>query len=152
MPLPKTDEGLRAIDLAWSAGIFEGEGSIMISKLGKRSLGALLVSVTNTDMEMITELQKLFGGRISGLRTSGGNRKDYRRWRIAAVQAATFLQSILPYLRTKKYRDRCELALQFQRQKLRTDWRNLPEAYGEWQQLCYDQMRALNQRGLEPRP
>lgn len=48
---------IREVDLAWSAAIIEGEGSIRINSATHRNLGALIVSVTNTDREIIDWFQ-----------------------------------------------------------------------------------------------
>ena len=92
---------------AWVAGFFEGEGCVLITK----EL-VLRVTVTNTDVKLLTKLKELCGGDI----TKGGvSRKGthVKRWRIANNKAYGFLRDILPYLVGNK-KDEVELALQFE--------------------------------------
>ena len=94
-------------DMAWVAGIFEGEGCVLVTK------GLTLsVTVTNTDVRLLGRLKELCGGDIC----SGGTTKIHthvKRWRIAHKSAYGFLRGIQPYLVGNK-RDEVELALQFE--------------------------------------
>jgi hypothetical protein len=68
--------------------------------------------------------------------------------------AARFLEDVLPYMRTDRYRKRAELGLEFQRQKSKLSTVNRTDAYRERQWDFYDAMTKLNLRGLcvPPRP
>ncbi len=110
--------------LIYTAGLFDGEGSIIIqrakpnSKLGQKSpVYWLSVSIGMTDKETIMWLKKTFGGNITPeiLVNWRPSRKPYFHWRITSRQALGFLESILPYLRSKQKQSR--VAIQFQSQK-----------------------------------
>ncbi len=51
------------VDLSYAAGLFDGEGSIFILKANQTYF--LTVSITNTNLDVLREIQKLVGGQIS---------------------------------------------------------------------------------------
>ena len=55
---------LRKTDLAWAAGIIDGEGSVMLIKHHKNENPCPVVSVTNTSMELLEKMRDMFGGTI----------------------------------------------------------------------------------------
>lgn len=66
----------QAIDFAWAAGFFEGEGHIRIRKFTKRRRmpeHQLHIVIANTHYESIQWLQEMFGGRIHTLRRGTGS-------------------------------------------------------------------------------
>jgi hypothetical protein len=101
--------------LAYLAGLFDGEGGIFIlrKERNNRFLYWLEISITNTDVELISWIQSVVGSRIS-LKPEmfKVNGKPIHRWRASANQAATFLAMIKPWLKTK--RERAEIAIAFQ--------------------------------------
>lgn len=104
-------------DLAWAAGIMEGEGSIRINKATKRNLGALILTVTSTDVDMITPLYEWFGG---GIRPNFTRTEclDAWRWTTAARQAARALEAIRPYCRRRHFIRKIDHGLAYQAQKV----------------------------------
>lgn len=105
--------------LAYLAGLFDGEGSIVICcSSGKKNRIAssywLQVGITNTDRELIDWLYDTFGGHIS----DNSHSPSYKRqrpcwaWRVTTREAGRFLKSIYPYLRIKK--NQAEIAIEFQ--------------------------------------
>lgn len=135
------------LELAWAAGVFEGEGSVRINKPTQRNRGALLCDMVNT----CPEITQFFADRWGGYHRpvpAAPPRNAYWRWRVAALEAARFLRDIRPYLRTAKYLTRVELALSFQDQKRRAH--NRGALYLATQDEYYEQMRDLNVRGVRP--
>jgi hypothetical protein len=51
----------RELDIAWAAGLFEGEGSIVISREGRVAL-----QVHMTDEDVMRHLAEVLGGNITG--------------------------------------------------------------------------------------
>jgi hypothetical protein len=92
-------------DLAWAAGIMDGEGCIAI-KLDSKKPGwtrhELKVDVTNTNEPIIRKLQAMFGGGISIPKSQGPNRRRVAHWQIYGRRAAGCLRAILPYMVAKK--------------------------------------------------
>lgn len=108
----------KEIDLAYAAGIIDGEGSIGVySNKDKRvTLGKkfrLTVQVGMSDPQPIDFLHYVFGGSST---TVNGRQSGYRLrylWALSTQQAKGFLIAILPYLKGK--REQAEVAIQFQK-------------------------------------
>jgi hypothetical protein len=135
------------LELAWAAGVFEGEGSVRINKPTARNRGALLCDMVNTAPEITAFFADRWGGYHRPI-PAAPPRNAYWRWRVAALEAARFLRDVQPYLRTEKYRTRVDLALAFQDQKRRSSGLNRGALYLATQDQYYEQMRDLNVRGV----
>jgi LAGLIDADG-like domain len=101
--------------LAYLAGLFDGEGSIFILRKVRngRNYYWMEISITNTDKGLIDWIQSVVGGRKSlQPETYTANGKPIFRWRASSIQASSFLQMVMPWLRIK--RDRAEIAISFQ--------------------------------------
>ena len=98
------------IDLAWAAGLFEGEGSVRIEKPNKRNLGCLSVDIVNTDKEICVFFMDRWKGYLVTYK-SNGNRRQYYRWRAAARNGYRFLVDIRPFTRTKRICTRISLGI-----------------------------------------
>jgi hypothetical protein len=110
---------LKVETLAYVAGLFDGEGSIVIGcSIGrtnrKNPCYFLQVGITNTDRELIDWLRSTFGGHISdnSHSPSRSTQRPCWAWRVTSRQAHGFLRNILPYLRTKK--PQALIAIEFQ--------------------------------------
>lgn len=132
-------------EMNWQAGLFEGEGTIRITKPAPRNLGVLEVSISNTDIEILRPFHEMWGGSLRR-GTNIGNRRPHYRWRAAALEARDFLWGLWPCLRTDKYKARCVLGLDFQEQKLGHGYR-ATDAYRAAQWWYYEEMAKLNRRG-----
>lgn len=136
---------LSVVELAWAAGMFEGEGSVRINSATTRNLGALLVDLVNTDQSLVQWFHERWPGYL-GAGAFAGNRRPFWRWRIASLRAASFLIAIEPFVVGAK-RERVRLGIEFQRQKRASHAHNCDDAYRERQRLYHGQMKALNARG-----
>lgn len=132
-------------DLAWTAGIIEGEGSIRINRPGKRNLGHLVLAVTSTDADMLTPLNEWWPGFLKPVSTRP-ECKDAYSWVIAAKAAEICLLSIRPFCRVERILTKIDLGLQFQAQKMGGRG-NRTDAYRDRQWEFYEQMKVLNRRG-----
>lgn len=97
-----------ATDIAYAAGILDGEGTVCLNMTGKpgAKLPRAVVNITNQNTELLEWLRDRWGGRIYELT---GNRR--RGWPICwALQftkrgeARAFLASATPYLIVKRQR------------------------------------------------
>lgn len=75
----------RAIDLAWAAGLFEGEGSFLLTRQSTaRRRGYLNLKVTMTDEDIVRKLHRILGvGRVTGPFVNAGDPghwKPHWRW------------------------------------------------------------------------
>lgn len=103
----------KGADLAYTAGIIDGEGCIGIYPQQKKWF-RLNVTVSNTNEWLIQWFKFNYGGHITSY-PEHGTRKDKWVWEIWTKQAGKFLELIIPYLKIKK--PQAELAIRFQQQK-----------------------------------
>ena len=120
-------------DLAYIAGIIDGEGCITIIRrnitparpdMRSPSYG-LRLTVNMCDREPVLFLQECFPAPVTvQSRPSEVNRSPRYRWYTSGLKATHILHSILPYLKGK--RDQAEIGLDFMRFKksLRVQPRN----------------------------
>ena len=105
-------------DLAYAAGIIDGEGCIFIGrtwhKRDKRLTHVLQVKVSMIDREALLWLRQNFGYRrkvliMENRQTRGWN--NVYTWHLTGAGAEKFLRKILPYLKVK--RQQAKVALRF---------------------------------------
>lgn len=106
---------MKKVDLAYTAGIMDGEGSIGIAKHKSKSCRTgytleLCVQVTTSDEWLCQWLKFGFGGSLSHSTNSAGN--PMWHWIIVARKASQFLRLICPHLKLKQ--PQAKLAIQFQ--------------------------------------
>jgi hypothetical protein len=82
------------IDIAWSAGIWEGEGSV--STHNKRRA---TVIVTQKDTEILYRLRDWFGGSVLGKK---GKEESCHVWLACGDRGRYFLALIYPFLSTRR--------------------------------------------------
>ena len=104
-------------DLAYLAGIIDGEGCIGIypNKNKTVNLGVthrMSIQVGMCDIEAVQFIHQIFGGSMQSYKGSTSNRRVRHHWLIASRQAQTLLREVLPYLKTKS--KQAELAIEFQ--------------------------------------
>lgn len=137
------------LELAWAAGLFEGEGSVRINKATRRNLGHLIASVCNTDRQVIEFFQERWPAYM---KPATGLRPEQRPawvWVIAARRAAAFLSQIQPYLQTDRVREKARVGLEFQQGKCYGRGYRLTDEYRVEQFNAYLWMKELNVRGRD---
>lgn len=93
------------LDIAWAAGVYEGEGSCVRSGKGKNSF---CVSVAQKDPELLYRLRDLFGGSVKeypnnrGTKFTNGKSFTVFAWRVSGNYARLFLAVIYSYLTTRR--------------------------------------------------
>jgi len=97
------------IDLAYAAGVIDGEGCISLSKTAFSY--SLQLSVHNTDKRLIDWLQFKFGGGVYDHVPANGKRKKTYAWTITGSAVKPILVEVLRYLIVKK--EEAKLALDF---------------------------------------
>lgn len=110
---------INKLDRVYTAGLFDGEGSIMINrqlpKKGKQRSPAyfLNVRVKMTDKKIIDWLHQTFGGYMcSGDNPARKNRSPIWAWQVVSRKAEKFLKLIAPFMQVKKHQ--ADLALEYQ--------------------------------------
>lgn len=92
---------------AYTAGIIDGEGTISIvrnkpHRNNKSPTYDPKVFVTNTNLEALMFLKKIYGGSLTKMTRVKKVWTTCYRWSIGAKEVGTFLKSIVPYLIIKK--------------------------------------------------
>lgn len=86
-----------AIDIAWAAGIYEGEGTCRLCGRGKRSFA---LAVVQKEPEILIRLRDWFGGNIS--LPSPGHKTSCHTWNACGDRARIFLALIYPFLSARR--------------------------------------------------
>ena len=152
-------EDISEIDLAYAAGIIDGEGCIGIWRDATRTRRrgyciTLRVKVDMVDFVVPTWLKTKFGGSLR-LSHKKGNRRDQYSWLLTARQARDFLGLVLPYLKTK--RTHAEVAIEFQNLKVKLAggrdslgrFALKSKALCEGEEILEKKMRDFNKRGID---
>jgi hypothetical protein len=142
-----------ASEVAYCAGVLDGEGTIAITRNRPRgptqhspSFG-LIVSVSNTNNALILFLCSLWGGTVIVSSKPKGNRRAAYRWLISGRKAVPFLKAVLPFLIIK--RAEAELGIKFQSTKHYGPKRLSEKTINE-RQIMMDRMSALKGRLHKP--
>jgi hypothetical protein len=107
-------------ELAWAAGLFDGEGSIGVYKNATSSF--LLARINMCHKEAINHFHDIVTVGTGQLYTpKQKNRRPYWKWRANGEEAAKVLKLLYPFLLVKS-----------RQANLVLDWPNVDKAYVEW--------------------
>jgi hypothetical protein len=98
-------------ELAYTAGLFDGEGSISLVRQKNNRSHSPQVSVASTDYEVLHWLQERFGGSIVTKQPRHANHSVSYDWRLTDRRALNFLKLIRPYLVIERKIRRVDLLL-----------------------------------------
>ena len=107
----------RDVELAWQAGIIDGEGTITISKQIRKERASPsfrpFIVVTNTNINIVSPFSTMWGGPIYRNVDARTEKKwsDSFDWYCPQGKVVEFLTSIIPYLRGKS--KQAELVIEF---------------------------------------
>ena len=141
---------MKKTDLAYLAGIFDGEGCIVIhdrqwiTKTGIKRIGFYPeICVASTNEWIIQQLKFAFGGNVY-LRKKGTTRaQPIWAWQTTSKKATSCLKALLPYLRLK--RRQAELAIEMEnRRRPRGSHKLEPKDNIAWQQAQKILISKLN--------
>jgi hypothetical protein len=149
---------LNKTELAYLAGLFDAEGSILIVRKepGPRNKSRqyiLNVTITNTKFEIVNTARQNFGGNIVGPIRQNPNHNPFFRWKLEGARARDFLRQVEPYLIIK--RDLLALAFELQ-ERIDTygaEWhefgsRPLTEQELSAREELYQRFRKMNRAGV----
>ena len=136
----------KIIQLAYAAGIIDGEGSFYIgcnkslnNKFNSR------VYVVNTDIRLIQWLKQTFGGLTYSRKSiKNQNWKTKYEWILEKSRIDEFCHKILPYLIIKK--QHAEIMIKF-RKTFRKQSRPVPQDILTTRFECLQNLKKLNHRG-----
>jgi len=100
-------------DLAYLAGIIDGEGCISVSENPRngRKYYRLILDVTNTNDILMQWLEDTFGGIVRTNYARAENRSNLHGWTVSGKQCQELLAMVLPYLIIKKAQAELALAM-----------------------------------------
>ncbi|MDD4905916.1 MAG: LAGLIDADG family homing endonuclease [Methylobacter tundripaludum] len=137
-------------DLAYLAGIFDGEGTIFIekSKTANRKHDyrfRLTVNICSTDEWLIKWLKQCWGGYVyfEARKIKNNNLKNAWHWSLQNRKAAEFLKNIIGYLHIKL--PQAKLALKFQAHMQQGGHRTKDKSDQNYleQEECYSLMKDM---------
>lgn len=88
-------------DIAWAAGIFEGEGYVQRTGEGA---GYLRITIAQKDQWLIDRLRAMFGGRARFIRKyeNSPTSRAYHRWECNGARAMGFMLTIFSFLSPRR--------------------------------------------------
>lgn len=144
-------------DLAYAAGLFDGEGYVGIGKHytpnrpDRTPSYQIQCKVSMADIQAIEFLSVHWGGRTYYSKQRSPKHRPVCQWVLLDKESVVFLKDILPYLKVKK--ERASIALEFQEHKLATlprgKFHRIPEPIRIIRESFWQRMRDLNYRGVK---
>jgi hypothetical protein len=98
-------------ELAYAAGLFDGEGSISLVRQKNNRSHSPQVAVASNDYEVLAWFQTRFGGSIVTKQPRKSTHSVSYDWRLTDRRALLFLQLIRPYLVIERKIRRIDLLL-----------------------------------------
>ncbi len=136
----------------YASGIVDGEGFVSVVKTKPEKLAIsprfrAILTVTNTNKDLINWLMENFGGRFGTKRIHQNNVKPCFTWIISDRKLYPFLKGIYPYLIVKKRL--AEITLNFLEGKTyRRGRRGVGSNEIAFRDQCYLDAKSLNHRGV----
>ncbi len=97
-------------ELAYFAGIIDGEGCFTLTRPSRQRFGGLRMQVGNTDPLLMQWIHNRFGGSLSLEQRRQVQHRPVWRWVAAAADLETLIPRLIPYLITKKRQAELTLA------------------------------------------
>jgi hypothetical protein len=134
------------VELAYTAGMIDGEGHIGLTTTKSSFLPTLVV--TNTDERITDWLREHFGGAVYHHLRTNGIHKPRHNWRLLGRHATELLALLQPYLVLK--REQAQLAISYYAGHSSYHWgnRRLPTAEYQRRKELHEHLKRLNRRGL----
>jgi hypothetical protein len=88
-------------DIAWAAGLFEGEGCIT-QEVSKH---AQMLKIVSTDYDVLVKFMSIVGvGRLESRKKAADHHKDQWQWRVQDAQGITLvLEMLMPHFCLRRY-------------------------------------------------
>jgi hypothetical protein len=111
---------LQEIEIAYIAGLVDGEGSIGVSASSHSLTNyRIKLDITMCDRQAIDFAASVFGGKVVQLKHKTSSGKAIYSWVLWCQKAANVLEQLIPYLLIK--RDRAQKAVQLARMMKRAN-------------------------------
>lgn len=140
-------------DLAYAAGIIDGEGTISVRRQilsrCKSPCYWIFVFVAMCEPTVSQWLQQTFGGGYSVEKSRNPRWKDVHKWKVTTRKAEEFLIATSPFLKEK--RARAEVALELRKLAKPAGYyrrfRSKPKEVLEAELILVNKLHQLNRRG-----
>lgn len=135
-------------DKAYLAGFLDGEGTIVIGTHGQVNRLSVRVIIGNTNKEILTNLQELWGGCLSTRQPQKEGWKACSVLEWSTSKAIEILKEVLPYLKLKK--EQSLIAIQFQEtiNPMSNRTKFIPTEIQSLRQTLKNKIGELNHRGI----
>lgn len=137
---------LTETQIAWLAGLFDGEGNVYSDYRPSKSTGALLViTIAMTHKVTIDKVQQLWPGKIYKREPKSDKHKVVWIWKLhKSSEGVQFLETLWPYLVTKS--DQANWGI---RLGSKASYQGKVIGVTDRAERCYmkEQLRILNKRG-----
>jgi hypothetical protein len=144
------------VDMAYLAGIIDGEGSFMISKTkndnkrGQRSIWfSPVLSITNTNFELILWIVHKFGSNWKSTWRSSPKHKAAYTWDVVGHRACVIARKVIKQLQAYLVSSFEYEALWTQGGHGKAGDSKTPESELIRRELLYNQIKECNKRGVE---
>lgn len=99
-------------DLIYAAGLFDGEGTVTLTKQkANQPFKTPIACMTSTSKELVDFMQQTFGGTLTYRPSQNANWQSAWVWRVSYDTALDFFEKIQPFVREKNKRRRIDLLL-----------------------------------------
>ena len=99
-------------DTIYSAGLFDGEGTVTLSHSHKNDkYRTPMATMSSTTYELVEFLKQRFGGCIRTHKVYDKNHSQAYSWGVSWNKALTFLQNIQPYVKVPQKKKRIDYIL-----------------------------------------
>ena len=143
--------GMKKTELAYLAGIIDGDGFISIRPVNNTRKIAIHIGVVSTDLPLLEWIVERFGGYVYH-RPAPKKKPHWKtkyEWRLQHQHIVPVLKSIMPYLIIKK--EHARLAIKF-RETYRCIYRPLPDSIYQKRLAIAGEISDLNYaRKAKPR-
>jgi hypothetical protein len=133
---------MKATDLYYIAGLMDGEGSIMLTRAGKRKHRSPTISITMTTREILEYVQETLGGHISTITKRKEHWKQSWVWSAQYNMAYEAIKILAPYLREPEKKRRAELILR--------DYKRLTPRNGKYTTQLLEERQAFETEFFGP--
>lgn len=120
----------------------DGDGCISLQTSGQTNrFRTPILVVDNTDVEILEELQRLYGGSLVMKRRQQENHRQCWSWRVyGATNIAAVLREILPHMRCRAKIDRAKM--------LTEEWASVTPRNGHYTEGAREAKHAFEERFL----
>ena len=139
---------LKETDLAYIAGLLDGEGYIGIVGRGEKQKGyRATVTISSTNSEIILWLKSVLDGSVYQSTHRNKRWKDSWEWKLSTRNVIPLLTSLIPYLKIKK--TQASLVCEFQGNVRLGGYKSKMER--DIEEVFHSKSLVLNKKGaLEP--